>query len=99
MSQHMFEQAVDLHGQGRVAEAERLYRLALAANPNLLDARHMLGVLKAQQGHNHEAHDLIAPLPEPALVSGTVLLAVKAYAPTETIAARITAPRPIVFLV
>jgi tetratricopeptide (TPR) repeat protein len=62
MGQSMLEQAIDLHGQGRVAEAERLYKLALAANPNLLDARHMLGVLKAQQGHNHEAHDLIAPV-------------------------------------
>ena len=56
----LFDQAVSLHGQGRLAEAERLYKQMLAADPNLMDARHMLGVLKAQQGHPREAHDLIA---------------------------------------
>lgn len=58
----MLEQAVHWHGQGRLAEAERLYRQLLAANPGFADARHMLGVLKAQQGHNNEAHDLLAPV-------------------------------------
>ena len=62
MNQGLLGQAVDLHGQGRLAEAERLYKQLLAANPNLMDARHMLGVLKAQQGQNNEAHDLIAPV-------------------------------------
>lgn len=62
MSQSLLEQAVHWHGQGRLAEAERLYRQALAANPAFVDARHMLGVLKAQQGLNREAHDLIAPV-------------------------------------
>src|SRR5205085_743715 len=41
----------------------------------------------------------MAPLPVPSFVGGTVLLAVKAYAPTEATAATTTAPRPIVFLV
>src|SRR6201986_3221377 len=62
MSQSLLEQAVHCHGQGRLAEAERLYLQVLAANPALADARHMLGVLKAQQGLNREAHDLIAPV-------------------------------------
>jgi len=58
----LLDQAVALHGQGRLAEAERLYGQILAANPGHLDARHMLGVLKAQQGMPGEAHALIAPV-------------------------------------
>jgi tetratricopeptide (TPR) repeat protein len=58
----LLDQAVALHGQGRLAEAERLYGQILAANPGHLDAWHMLGVLKAQQGKPGEAHDLIAPV-------------------------------------
>ena len=58
----LLDQAVGLHGQGRLAEAERLYEQVLAANPNQSDARHMLGVLRAQQGRNQEAFDLIAPV-------------------------------------
>jgi tetratricopeptide (TPR) repeat protein len=58
----LLDQAVSLHGQGRLAEAERLYEQVLAANPDLMDARHMLGVLRAQQGRNQEALDLIAPV-------------------------------------
>ncbi|HEX4637306.1 MAG TPA: tetratricopeptide repeat protein [Rhizomicrobium sp.] len=62
MNRALLDQAVALHGQGRLAEAERLYSQLLAANPDLMDARHMLGVLKAQQGHQQEAFDLIAPV-------------------------------------
>jgi tetratricopeptide (TPR) repeat protein len=58
----LLDQAVSLHGQGRLAEAERLYEQALAENPDLMDARHMLGVLRAQQGRNQDALDLIAPV-------------------------------------
>ena len=60
--QDLFDQAVALHGQGRLAEAEQLYGRLLAGNPNRMDARHMLGVLKAQQGQLQAAHDLIAPV-------------------------------------
>jgi len=56
------DRALDLHAQGRLVEAENLYRGVLASDPRSLDARHMLGVLKAQQEHNQEAHDLIALL-------------------------------------
>jgi len=62
--QDLLNQAVNLHSQGRLAEAEILYRQVLAANPNLMDARHMLGVVKAQQGQPHEAYALIAPVVE-----------------------------------
>jgi tetratricopeptide (TPR) repeat protein len=58
----LLDQAVGLHGQGRLAEAERLYEQVLTANPDLADARHMLGVLRAQQGRAREAYDLIAPV-------------------------------------
>jgi tetratricopeptide (TPR) repeat protein len=58
----LLDEAVSLHGQGRLAEAERLYEQVLAANPGLMDARHMLGVLRAQQGRSQEALDLIAPV-------------------------------------
>lgn len=70
--QDLLNQAVNLHGQGRLAEAEPLYRRILAADPGLMDARHMLGVLKAQQDRPGEAYDLIAPVvqanPNDALV-------------------------------
>ena len=46
--QILLDQALTLHNQGRLGEAEQLYEQILAANPGLLDARHMLGVLKAQ---------------------------------------------------
>ena len=67
----LLDQAVGLHGQGRLPEAERLYGQILAAQPDQMDARHMLGVLRAQQGRHQEAADLIAPVvaaqPENAL--------------------------------
>ena len=58
----LLDQAVALHGQGRLDEAARLYEQILAVNPNLMDARHMLGVARAQQGRHNEAYDLIAPV-------------------------------------
>ena len=62
MSQVLLDEALSMHGQGRLAEAERLYERALASTPSLKDARHMLGVLRAQQGRHQEALDLIAPV-------------------------------------
>jgi tetratricopeptide (TPR) repeat protein len=80
----MFDQAVALHGQGRLEEAEGLYLQVLAREPRHLDARHMLGVLRAYQNRNREAHDLIAPVvaadPNNALALanlGNVLLALE----------------------
>lgn len=58
----LLDRAVGLHGQGRLDEAARLYEQILAANPNVMDARHMLGVVRAQQNRHKEAHDLIAPV-------------------------------------
>jgi protein O-GlcNAc transferase len=53
------QQAVAFHQLGRLAEAERLYRAALAAQPRQFEALHFLGVLKLQQGDAHEALALL----------------------------------------
>ena len=39
------QQAVAAHHEGKLEEAERLYRSLLEANPNNLDANNNLGVL------------------------------------------------------
>jgi len=44
---------------GRLAEAEKVYRQILAANPSHPDATHLLGVIAHQIGRNDAAEDLI----------------------------------------
>lgn len=56
----LYEQAVGSHKRGELAVAENLYRQVLEAAPASSAARHMLGVLKAQQGAIPEALDLLA---------------------------------------
>ena len=51
----MAEQAVALHQQGNLAQAEALYRQILDADPRLFGPRYYLGLLKLQQGRNDEA--------------------------------------------
>jgi tetratricopeptide (TPR) repeat protein len=51
--------ALQLHRQGRLAEAERLYAAILAKHPNDFDANHFLGALRLQQGRNDEALRLV----------------------------------------
>src|SRR5690242_9631675 len=53
-------QAMALHKQGRLADAERLYAAVIAARPDQFDALHLLGVLKLGQGQPAEALRLIA---------------------------------------
>jgi tetratricopeptide (TPR) repeat protein len=53
-------QAVELHQQGRLADAERLYTAILAVRPDQFDALHYLGVIKLAQGQPGEALQLIA---------------------------------------
>jgi tetratricopeptide (TPR) repeat protein len=55
----MFATALQNHRQRRMAEAEGLYRQVLAADPNHVDALHMLGVLAYQAGRPEAAVDLI----------------------------------------
>ncbi|ALG73321.1 hypothetical protein VY88_24240 [Azospirillum thiophilum] len=52
-------QAVPLHQAGRLAEAEALYRQALAAQAGQPDALHLLGMIACQTGRFAEAADLI----------------------------------------
>ncbi|HLQ93503.1 MAG TPA: tetratricopeptide repeat protein, partial [Xanthobacteraceae bacterium] len=48
-----------LHQGGQVAEAERLYKSALALNPDHFEALHFFGLLEAQRGHNVEADEFM----------------------------------------
>jgi len=54
------QEAVGLHRQGRLREAEKLYARVLKAAPDNFDALHLLGSLKAQSGQMGEAMRLIA---------------------------------------
>ena len=53
------QQAIGLHQQGRLADAEQLYRQILAQRPAHFDALHLLGVVRMQQGRGLEALELI----------------------------------------
>lgn len=57
--QRLFDQAIGLHQQGALADAERLYTQVLAIEPASFGPRHMLGVIRAQQGRGAEAVALI----------------------------------------
>jgi predicted O-linked N-acetylglucosamine transferase (SPINDLY family) len=50
MTQNITEQAVALHRNGKLGEAARLYRDALARDPRNFTARHFLGMALAQDG-------------------------------------------------
>jgi predicted TPR repeat methyltransferase len=51
----LFKQAVGLHRQGDLAAAELLYSKFLKTWPDQLDALHLLGILRHQQGRHAEA--------------------------------------------
>jgi len=52
-------QAIAFHQSGRLAEAERLYLQVMMVEPREAAAHHMLGVVRAQQGRNGEALELM----------------------------------------
>ena len=54
------QRALALHQQGKLAEAEQLYRDILARSPQHFEALHHLGVLKCQQSSNEEGTRLIS---------------------------------------
>jgi tetratricopeptide (TPR) repeat protein len=56
----LFERALGHHKSGRLTEAERVYRELLAAKPDHVEGRHLLGVLRSQQGHVAEALELVS---------------------------------------
>jgi predicted O-linked N-acetylglucosamine transferase (SPINDLY family) len=53
------QQAAELHRQGRLAEAENLYRQVLAADPRHAMAMGLLGVVAHQTGHRAQAEELL----------------------------------------
>lgn len=59
MNASVFEQAVAAHQRGELAQAERLYLQLLQTAPDAFAPRHLLGVIRAQQGRNAEALDMI----------------------------------------
>jgi predicted O-linked N-acetylglucosamine transferase (SPINDLY family) len=56
----LFHRAMRCHQNGQLPEAERLYRQILNTRANHVEARHLFGVLRFQQGRHGEALDLIA---------------------------------------
>ena len=49
------QQAVTMHQEGKLEEAEKLYREILKTNPNHLDANNNLGALLNDTGRHDEA--------------------------------------------
>ncbi|MFO1249506.1 MAG: tetratricopeptide repeat protein [Alphaproteobacteria bacterium] len=58
--QDLFDQAIALHQRGDVTAAERLYQQILLLEPSSFAPRHMLGVIRFQQGRAEDAADLIS---------------------------------------
>ena len=57
--QSVLSQAIAFHQTGNLADAERLYLQLMAAAPREAAPPHLLGVVRAQQGRNSEALELI----------------------------------------
>jgi protein O-GlcNAc transferase len=81
-----FAQALKLHEQGRLAEAERLYAAVLAVRPDHFDALQMMGLVKLAAGQPAEALRLVAaamgarkPSPQVLLNHGLILDALKRH--------------------
>jgi predicted O-linked N-acetylglucosamine transferase (SPINDLY family) len=55
----LFRQAMGLHREGRLDEAEGLYRRVLAEDRRHTDAMHYLGLLQSDKGHWPEALELM----------------------------------------
>jgi tetratricopeptide (TPR) repeat protein len=53
-------EAVTLHRQGKLRDAEKLYARVLKAAPGNFDALHLLGLIKAQSGQTGEAFRLMS---------------------------------------
>ena len=56
----MAQQAVGLHQQGNLVQAEELYLQILEADPQLFGPRYYLGILRLQQGRSPEAAEYLA---------------------------------------
>jgi tetratricopeptide (TPR) repeat protein len=56
----ILQEALSLHQQGKLREAEKLYTRAIKAAPENFDALHLLGLVKAQNGQMGEAYRLMS---------------------------------------
>ena len=81
-----FAQALKLHEQGRLAEAERLYAAVLSVRPEHVDALQMMGLIKLAAGQPAEALRLVSaamgarkPSPQILLNRGLILDALKRH--------------------
>ncbi len=81
-----FAQALKLHEQGRLAEAEPLYAAILAVRPDHFDALQMMGLVKLAAGQPAEALRLVSaamgarkPSPQILLNRGLILEALKCH--------------------
>ena len=81
-----FAQALQLHEQGRLAEAERLYAAVLSVRPEHVDALQMMGLIKLAAGQPAEALRLVSaamggrkPSPQILLNHGLILDALKRH--------------------
>jgi tetratricopeptide (TPR) repeat protein len=54
------QEAIQLHQQGRLRDAEKLYARVLKAQPESFDALHLMGLVKAQGGQMGEAFRLMS---------------------------------------
>jgi len=80
-------QALALHGQGKLGEAERLYAEILAVRPNHIDALQMMGLIKLAKGEPAKALQLVlaamrerSPSPQILLNHGLILNALDRHA-------------------
>ncbi len=64
--EQVFDRAFAAHRDGRLDDAERGYRATLDIDPVHVDALHLLGVLRHQQGQHAEAADLVGRAVQPA---------------------------------
>ena len=54
-NQISFDDALRLHQQGRIEEAEQAYKEIVAADPGHPGGLHLLGVIRQQRGRHEEA--------------------------------------------
>lgn len=79
--QDVLEAAMSHHREGRLTQAEELYRQVLRTQPDHPDALHLLGVIAHQSGENERAIELInkaIALQPSAAMYGNLALAVQA---------------------
>src|SRR5690554_3664939 len=82
----LFAQALNLHQQGRLGDAEQLYAEILSARPDHVDALQMMGLIKLAKGEASEALQLVSaamrgrkPSPQMLLNHGLILNALSRY--------------------